>query len=196
MGKVSTGLRTAVMVCAAFAGGFVASCVTATGPATASQDVVEVRELRLIDSEGNVCGVLGILSDGMPRLALHDANSDAKAFLGVLGDRTPALALADGDGVTRTVLETTGTGRSGLTLSDRRGSRRVALGVLEDGSCGIAFHDAAEQEMASLAVQAAGTGSVFLSGKHGELGWQVEGLPIRTAPPQIPGDPRIIRRNR
>ena len=111
----------AVVAASAFAGGAFVQWVSS--PAMADEAVkkvpavVEAKEFRVVDDEGNARVVLGVGEEG-PGIAINDV------------DGTPRVAIGVGaDG-------------AGLAILDTDGKARIALGLGEEEGPGLIFLDA------------------------------------------------------
>jgi len=123
------------------------------------QEVVRAQKFELVDAKGKLRGVLSVLSDGSPQLALFDAKGRPRAGLVVLSDRLPALLLGDEKGY-RARLMLDADGSPGLVLSDEQGNTRAVVGVtnLETARTG--------------ATQKTAESSLMLFDKEGKVLWQ------------------------
>jgi len=90
------------MLAASFAGGAVSHGVFSGTDALAQhtievrmrRDAVDIRSLRLLDSEGKVRAELSMFEGG-PRLSLHDEKGTARGVFALTAEGAPALALYD-----------------------------------------------------------------------------------------------------
>lgn len=84
------------------------------------QTLMESKELKLLDNEGNARLFLRMYSR-VPVLQLMDSSGKPRMSLGMRFDDTPFIDLSDSTGRTRATLEMTGTDEPSLRLFDARG---------------------------------------------------------------------------
>ena len=84
------------------------------------QTLLESKELKLLDNEGNARLFLRMYSR-VPVLQLLDAKGKPRMSLGMRFDDTPFIDLSDSTGRTRATLEMTGTDEPALRLFDEKG---------------------------------------------------------------------------
>lgn len=84
------------------------------------QTLLESKELKLLDNEGNARLFLRMYSR-VPVLQLLDAKGKPRMSLGMRFDDTPFIDLSDSTGRTRATLEMTGTDEPALRLFDAKG---------------------------------------------------------------------------
>lgn len=155
---------------------------------------LEAEGFFLRDTGGKVRAVLGILADGSPGLALHDADGTprigltvtargphvvlydedgrARAGLTVGADGSAALGLYDRDGRGRTGLTVLPGGASALALADRAGRARAGLTVTADGIPALVLYDRDEKARARLALVGGETPEIAFYSRDGKTTWR------------------------
>lgn len=99
---------------------YIAFGQTITDNIIVKQTLLESKELKLLDNEGNARLFLRMYSR-VPVLQLLDSNGKPRMSLGMRFDDTPFIDLSDRTGRTRATLEMTGTDEPSLRLFDAKG---------------------------------------------------------------------------
>jgi len=99
---------------------YIAFGQTVTDNIIVKQTLMESKELKLLDNEGNARLFLRMYSR-VPVLQLLDSNGKPRMSLGMRFDDTPFIDLSDSTGRTRATLEMTGTDEPSLRLFDAKG---------------------------------------------------------------------------
>jgi hypothetical protein len=110
----------------------------------AVSDVVESREYRLRDKDGQVRGAWGFADDGAMRFVLQNPGDQRAVRLNLLPD-----------------------GSAGITLTDSAGAARVILGFLEDGTSSLVFADGVGTARSVYSVTPGGATSLIFADKGG-----------------------------
>ncbi len=112
----------------------VAICVAVTVGAlsyaagtNAAPDVLRAQRFELVDSAGNVRGLLSLGDQACPRLVLLDEHGDARARLMLHLDGTPILSLHDRAGRGGIALTVGEEGLGGLQVRDDEGTLRARM---------------------------------------------------------------------
>jgi hypothetical protein len=114
-----------VVVAAGLAASVLAlSCAAGTGP---SPEVLRAQRFELVDSSGDVRGVLSLGDKACPRLALFDENGNARVRLMLCLDGTPVLSLYDESGRGGVALVAGAEGSPGMSLRDEQGTLRASM---------------------------------------------------------------------
>jgi hypothetical protein len=92
-----------------------------------SPEVVRAQRFELVDSAGNVRGLLSLGDRACPRLVLFDEEGDARARLMLHLDGTPMLSLYDQKGTGGVALMVEEGGPRGLHLRDKEGILRATV---------------------------------------------------------------------
>ena len=126
-----------------------AAAIAYAAAKTSAPEVIQAQRFELVNAEGEVRAVLGLLLADKPSLVLNDEKGTLLAMLCVGFDGSPGLALYDEKGTMRVGVSLM-LGSPLITLYDEEGTGRAGLSLFPDGSPSITLHDEKGKVRAAL----------------------------------------------
>lgn len=124
--------------------------------------VLQVKELRLVDSQDRLRGRWHLDAEGRVNLSFFDLQGNPRAVIGVLPDGHPGVALTNPQGKIQIGMAIFRDDTPRLTLHDGNGAIRASLGVGRNGHPELRMRDAGGSQRANLLVDDRGMPKLYL----------------------------------
>ena len=131
-------------------------------PSRVAADVIEARQIVLVDAAGQPRGEWGVAGNGDARLLILDEDGRQRLTLSVGDDGVPGLSLANAAGQRRVALGLLADETTSLVFADGGGVPRAVLGLTRGEAASLVFADSDGVSRMGMGVDRSGTGSLML----------------------------------